>query len=172
MARMDKRTDEVTSMPPKTQIARYPKLSAMLSPQRLKIPGKRIIQKPVTECDCRARNAFHEWRDGTLPPSFNMEFSFSIPANSRLVIEMVTASIIVPAGEMARLRMYTGLGTSPSNLDLVLTPQGVVNGQQILVATHCTRAYADSLLAFNVNRDNPVTSGYGLICVSGYMEPS
>jgi hypothetical protein len=100
-----------------------------------------------------------------------VEITFSIPANTRLVIEFVTATVQVPAGEMARLRMYTGLGTSPSNLDLTLTPQGIVGGQQILVATHCSRAYADSLLAFNVNRDNSVTSGYALICISGYLEP-
>ncbi|MBZ5725741.1 MAG: hypothetical protein LAP87_12170 [Acidobacteriia bacterium] len=140
-------------------------------PTRLKISGKRTATAQITACDCRARNAFHEWRDGALPPSFNMEFNFSIPAKSRLVIEFVTASILVPAGEMARLRMFTGLGSSPSNLDLALTPQGIVGGQQILVATHCARAYADSLLAFNVNRDNAVTTGSALICVSGYLEP-
>jgi hypothetical protein len=71
----------------------------------------------------------------------------------------------------ARLRMFTGLGTNPSNLDLTLTPQGIVGGQQILVATHCARAYADSLLAFNVNRDNATTSGHALVCVSGHLEP-
>jgi hypothetical protein len=47
----------------------------------------------------------------------------------------------------------------------------LAGGQQVLVATHCARAYADSLLAFNINRDNPFTSGYALICVSGYLEP-
>ncbi len=136
-------------------------------PKRL---GKKIVPAKLTACDCRARNAFHEWQDGTLPPSFNMMFHFSVPANHRLVIEFVTASIYVPAGEMARLRMFTGLGPNPSNLDLALTPQGIVNGQQVLVATHCIRAYADSL-DFNVNRDNPVTTGSALICVSGYLEP-
>lgn len=49
------------------------------------------------------------------------------------------------------------IGTNPSNLDLTLTPQGVVGGHQILVATHPARAYTDSLLAFNVNRDNAMT---------------
>ncbi len=158
-------------MPAKTKMARVPKLPAMLPPRRLKIRGERRILKPAAECDCRARNAYQDWHDGTLPPSFNMEFNFSIPAQHRLVIEFITAYISVPAGEWARLRMFTGLGTVASNQDLVLTPQGIVSGQQVFVATHCARAYADSLLAFNVNRDNAVTSGYALINVSGYLEP-
>lgn len=142
-----------------------------LAPQRSKIPGRRIAPKALSACDCRARNAYHEWHDANLPPSFNVEIGFSIPAKSRMVVEFVTATVTVPTGELARLRMYTGLGTSPSNLDLTLTPQGIVGGQQILVATHRARAYADSLLAFNVNRDNAITSGHALICVSGYLEP-
>jgi hypothetical protein len=138
---------------------------------RTKLAGKAGAPKPPAACDCRARNAFQQFRVQNLPPAFNVAFSFTIPANSRVVIEFVTASVIVPAGEMARLRLFTGLGVNPSNLDLTLTPQGVVNGQQILVATHNIRAYADSLLEFNVNRDNAVTSGQALICISGYLEP-
>ncbi len=76
-----------------------------------------------------------------------------------------------PAPGRAGRERPTGLGTSASNLDLTLTPQGVVNGKQILVATHCIRAYADSLLEFNVNRDNAITTGSALICISGYLEP-
>jgi hypothetical protein len=144
---------------------------SMLHPPRTKIAGRRVAPKPPIACDCRARNAFHEFRDQDLPPSFNVAFTFTIPAKTRVVIEFVTASVLVPAGEMARLRLFTGLGTSPSNLDLTLTPQGVVNGKQILVATHRVRAYADSLLEFNVNRDNAITSGHALICISGYLEP-
>jgi hypothetical protein len=155
----------------KSKAPKSPKLPSMLHPPRMKIPGRKAAPKALTPCDCRARNAFHEWREQTLPPSFNVAFTFSIPPKSRVVIEFVTATVIVPAGEMARLRMYTGLGTSPSNLDLVLTPQGIVNGQQVLVATHGARAYADSLLEFNVNRDNAITSGDALICISGYLEP-
>lgn len=47
---------------------------------------------------------------------------------------LVTASIIVPSGEWARLRMHTSLGTVPSNLDLFLTFQGNVSRQRDL---HC-----------------------------------
>jgi hypothetical protein len=138
---------------------------------RTRLPGRAVAPKAPAACDCRARNAFQQFRDQDLPPAFNVGFTFTIPPKTRAVIEFVTASVLVPAGEMARLRLFTGLGTSPSNLDLVLTPQGVVNGQQILVATHRVRAYADSLLQFNVNRDNATTSGHALICISGYLEP-
>lgn len=155
------------------------RIKAMLTrrPQPLELPRRmpalrRVRPRgPLEKCDCRARNAYHDWRSRTLTPSFNYFIDFGVPANRRVVIEFVTASISVPVGEWARLRMFTGLGQQPSNLDLVLTPQGIAGGQQVLVATHCARAYADSLLAFDVNRDNAVTSGYALICVSGYLEP-
>jgi hypothetical protein len=86
------------------------------------------------------------------------------------VIELVTASVNVPQGESARLRMFTSLGTTPSNLDLFLTPQGVgSDGNSIFVATHNIRVYSDNLILFNVNRDNAQTNGYALICISGYI---
>jgi len=92
-----------------------------------------------------------------------------VPKGKRAVIELVTAQIIVPSGEWARLRMYTSLGTAPSNIDLFLTFQGNVEGNAIYVATHALRAYTDSLIEFDVNRDNAITAGSGLICISGYV---
>ena len=158
-------------MAAKRRPRRGPTSAWMLHLTRTKLPGRAVAPKVPAACDCRARNAFQQFRDQDLPPSFNVGFTFTIPPKTRAVIEFVTASVLVPAGEMARLRLFTGLGTSASNLDLVLTPQGVVSGQQILVATHRVRAYADSLLEFNVNRDNATTSGHALICISGYLEP-
>jgi len=123
--------------------------------------------------DCRVDNAFHAWRDQHLTPAFNYEISFSgwgiPPAGKRAVIELVTATISVPSGEWARLRMFTSLGMVPSNLDLVLTPQGQVGGRQILIATHAVRAYSDQLIDFNVNRDNAQTEGDAFVCISGYL---
>src|SRR5579885_1450454 len=72
-------------------------------------------------------------------------------------------------GEWARLRMSTSIGFSASNLDLVLTPQGQVGGQQIFVATHFVRVYSDQLIPFSVNRDNAQTEGHAFICISGYL---
>ena len=123
--------------------------------------------------DCRVENAFHAWRDQHLTPSFNSLISFSNwgipPAGKRAVIELVTATISVPSGEWARLRMFTSLGFTPSNLDFVLTPQGQVSGHQVLVATHAVRVYSDQLIEFNLNRDNAQTEGNAFICISGYM---
>ncbi|HKO96521.1 MAG TPA: hypothetical protein VJU86_06005 [Pyrinomonadaceae bacterium] len=123
--------------------------------------------------DCRAATAFHAWRSVTMPPSWNMGVHFSIagiPApGKRAVIELVTATITVPAGEKARLRMFTGLGQAASNLDFVLTSQGIVSGKEVLVATHSVRVYSDNLIDFNVNRDNPQTPGDAFICISGYL---
>src|SRR5262245_17034353 len=101
-------------------------------------PVKTHVPRPCKEC--RVENAFHAWRDQHLTPSFNWLINFTgpvnIPAGKRAVIELVTATIRVPSGERARLRMYTSLGFAPSNLDFVLTPQGQVGGQEILIATH------------------------------------
>jgi hypothetical protein len=123
--------------------------------------------------DCRVANAFQAWRSQHLTPSFNWSINFAnwgIPsAGKRAVIEQVTATISVPNGEWARLRMYTSLGSVPSNFDLVLTPQGQVGGRQILVATHAVRIYSDALIEFNVNRDNAQTEGDALICISGFL---
>lgn len=119
--------------------------------------------------DSCALSAHQTWKSATMTPSFNYLISLTIPAGKRFVIELVTASISVPAGETVRLRMYTAFGSSVSNLDLVVTPQGVVGGKVTFVATHSLRAYADNLLQFNVHRDNATTSGYFLVCVSGYL---
>jgi hypothetical protein len=91
------------------------------------------------------------------------------PTGKRAVIELVTATILVPKGEKARLRLFTSLGTAASNLDFVLIEQGVVGGQDVLIATHAIRAYSDSLIEFNVNRDNATTKGHAFICISGYL---
>jgi hypothetical protein len=145
------------------------------------IPEKReaalgaVVRRRVPlECDCRALSAFHAWRDEPLPPSFNVSIDFNPawgipPAGKRAVIELVTATIVVPSGEFARLRMFTSLGSAASNLDLTLTPQGQFGGKQILSCTHAIRAYSDSLVDFNVNRDNAQTKGSAFICISGYL---
>lgn len=130
------------------------------------------LARPKGSPECKepcVMSAFQAWQDANLTPSYNYMFSFTVPTNQRLVIELVTATIQVPAGESARLRMYTGLPMGPSNLDLFVTPQGVVNGQAIYVATHYLRSYTNGFLEFNINRDNPFTPGYALICVSGHL---
>jgi len=124
--------------------------------------------------DCHAANAFQAWRSFKLTPAFNVGINFSVAgipsSGKRAVIELVTATITVPGGERARLRMYTSLGIFPSNLDLVLIPQGTnVLGQEMLVATHSLRVYTDNEISFNVHRDNAQTEGTGFICISGYL---
>jgi hypothetical protein len=126
---------------------------------------------PERRCDdwC-ALNAWQSWRSQHLTPSFNWSIGFQPPAGKRLVIELVSAQIIVPVGESARLRMYTSLPSGPSNIDLYLMPQGVHSGvRAIWVATHSLRVYTDGYLQFNVNRDNASTEGDALVCVSGYL---
>jgi hypothetical protein len=128
----------------------------------------------VRRCkECRVGNAFHTGIPTHLPPAFNVGINLTnivnIPAGQRAVIELVTATIEVPHGESARLRMFTSLGFAPSNLDLILTLQGHVGGRDFLVATHSVRVYSDHLIEFNVHRDNPVTEGDAFICISGYL---
>lgn len=123
--------------------------------------------------DCRATSAFHARHSVELTPSFNVFVSFAdwkiVPKGKRAVIELVTAQIIVPSGEWARLRMFTSLGSVPSNIDLFLTFQGNVSGNAIYDATHSLRAYTDNEIDFDINRDNATTSGSALICISGYV---
>jgi len=127
------------------------------------------LPKPAP-CDTCAADAYLQWHEAQLTPSFNYEIGFTTPPGQRLVIEFVTATIEVPAGESARLRMFTGFSNGQAgNFDLALTPQGTRGGQSIYVCTHQVRAYTDGFLAFNVNRDNATTSGDALICVSGYL---
>jgi hypothetical protein len=128
---------------------------------------------PATCDDCKATTAFQAWHSVELTPSFNVEVSFAdwkiVPNGKRAVIELVTAQIIVPAGEWARLRMFTSLGSVPGNFDLFLTFQGNVSGNANYVATHPLRAYTDNLIEFNINRDNATTTGSALIAISGYI---
>jgi hypothetical protein len=92
-----------------------------------------------------------------------------VPKGKRAIIELVTAEIIVPSGEWTRLRMYTSLGSVPSNIDLFVTFQGNVEGNAVYVATHPLRVYTDNEIDFNINRDNATTRGSALICISGYI---
>jgi hypothetical protein len=134
------------------------------------VPTTTAPTPKTAPCDACAADAFLQWQDAELAPSYNVEIAFDPPQNQRLVIEFVTATVEVPAGESARLRMFTGFSNGQAgNLDLALTPQGILNGQSVYVGTHMVRAYTDGFLAFNVNRDNATTSGYALICVSGYV---
>jgi hypothetical protein len=138
-------------------------------------------KRPKKECkDCKAETAFHAWHDAQLPAALNMFIDFSDwgipPTGTRAVIELVTAQIVVPKGESARLRMYTSLGSVPSNLDLALTPQGSgvnlidpTSPVDVFVATHSLRAYSDGLIQFDINRSTFNTEGYALICISGYL---
>ena len=143
------------------------------APQRV-VPGSMVRMTAAQTCDdCRAMTAFQAWHDLNLTPSFNWLVSFADygipPAVKRAVIELVTAQILVPPGEWARPRMYTSLGSIASNIDLFLTPQGVVSGQAIYDATHSIRAYSDGPIEFDINRDNALTEGHALICISGYV---
>jgi hypothetical protein len=61
-------------------------------------------------------------------------------------------------------------------MDLALTSQAQVGGQEeVLVATHAIRAYADNRpptsedFQVTINRDDKETPGHALICVSGYL---
>ncbi len=144
------------------------------SAMRDTLPRTAVRTLTERECeDCRATTAFQAWHDHELSPSFNAGISFAdwklIPKGKRAVIELVTAHIEVPTNEWVRLRMFTSLGTVPSNLDLFVTFQGNVSGNAVYIATHPLRVYSDNEIDFIINRDNATTKGYALICISGYI---
>ena len=139
---------------------------------------KNAITEPVPVqivSDFRAQNAFQKCLEEDLEPGFEVPFNFEIPDGKRLVIELVTAQVLAPAGERARLRLVTHSDADVYKFDLALTSQGQVGGLDVLVATHAIRAYADNRpsasedFQINVNRDNEVTPGHALISVAGYL---
>ena len=151
--------DAETSPPRRAGTARKATLPEITAPTPKSAP-----------CDNCASDAFLQWHEAQLEPSFNVEIQFTPPTGQRLVIEFVTATVEVPAGESARLRMFTGFSNGQAgNFDLALTPQGTVEGRSVYICTHQVRAYTDGFLAFNINRDNAATPGSALICVSGYL---
>src|SRR5215204_3899850 len=137
---------------------------------------KNAITEPVPVqivSDFRAQNAFQQCLEDDLEPGLEVPFNFEIPDDKRLVIELVTAQVLIPARERARLRLVTHSDTDVYKFDLALTSQGQIGGQaEVLVATHAIRAYADNRpsasedFQVNVNRDNKETPGHALICVS------
>lgn len=46
-------------------------------------------------CDNCAADAFMQWQQAQLQPSFNFEIQFTPPTGQRLVIELVTATVEV-----------------------------------------------------------------------------
>jgi len=152
-----------------------PVRDSVQSPAAQGAPSHSVVRATTmgTCDDCRATTAFQAWHSVDLIPSFNVSVSFDdwkiVPKGKRAVIELVTAQIIVPEGEWARLRMYTSLGSVAANLDLFLTFQGNVGGNAIYEATHSLRAYSDNEIDFDINRDNATTTGSALICISGYI---
>ena len=160
-------------MTSKKHVAREtrPRQKAAQAPAAARRSASHVKSQVARRCeDCRAETAFHAWREIHMTPSFNTMVSFDdVPPGKRAVIELVTATLSVPAGERARLRLFTSLGQSPSNLDLFVVGQGDVDGSEQLIATHSLRVYSDQLIEFNVNRDNAETEGDAFICISGYL---
>jgi hypothetical protein len=152
-----------------------PKKSPKAEPHAMPVAAAKITGvKPLkhtakTSHDPCAPHAHHAWKSLNMKASYNSGLIIPVPKGKRFVVELVTASISVPAGETVRLRMYTGLGQRSANFDIAVTPQGIVGGNSVFVATHSLRAYADNGVRFNINRDNPHTKGRALICVSGYL---
>jgi hypothetical protein len=165
-------------MPRKRAVkAKHPIVSSIVK-SRIELPARakalqRLRKGGAASKECSDGCALHAWqsfRSVHLTPSYNWMINFATPPGKLLVIELVTATIEVPVGEAARLRMYTSLAAAPGNFDLFLTPQGVRNGDTaIWVCTQSVRAYTDNLLEFDVNRDNSWTEGHALVCVSGYL---
>src|SRR6516225_11736810 len=99
---MAKQTDEkALALPVRKEVQ-------LRSAQSVAIPTPPVRVTPTSTCeDCRAYAAFQAWHDLQLTPSFNWEVSFDdwniVPKGKRAVVELVTATVIVPSGEWARL---------------------------------------------------------------------
>jgi len=123
--------------------------------------------------NCREQSAFQYWQDETLAPCSDAVLDFSdlvsIPAGKRAVIELVTGTIQVPAGQSAHLRMSTSLECAPSELDLAVIPQHALGCACVLMVSQTMREYTDGEIAFQVTRERCEGAGYALICISGHF---
>jgi hypothetical protein len=84
--------------------------STVERPSRIKVVSG-IERKERVCADWCALSAWHNWASIHMRAAWNHGgLVFFVPKGKILVIELVTAEIVVPFGEAARLRMNTTLG--------------------------------------------------------------
>jgi hypothetical protein len=99
---------------------------------------------------------------------------FVVPANKRLVIELITGEIFVPTGQLIRVHVVTQASGSnlPSHALNFNTKLSFTGSQDIYVATLPVRLYADpgTPVLLEVQRDSETgSSGTAEVTFSGYL---
>jgi hypothetical protein len=102
--------------------------------------------------------------------------TFTVPGGKRLVIEFVSFSLTIPAGQRPTFNFVTldnpARPTVQFGFALALQGGGFISGQNsdVFVGTSPTRLYADpgSTVTLGVRRNQDAGTGLGTVSVSGY----
>ena len=103
--------------------------------------------------------------------------SFVVPADRRLVVEFVSASVSLPSGQTPLLSANAGSGAT--GFPIPLTLQGVGNGNAFFTGATAVLDFAPagSFYQINLERQNPAGglpsgNGSGFVYLSGYLLPA
>lgn len=146
---------------------------------------KRVVSRPAAKAatgdralvpgckDPTAFSAFVMWRSNPTSEAVGSIVDFAeelaLAKAERAVVEHVSARVSVPKGTHVRFRMFTSLGYSAGNIDLIAAYQGCIHGKDVHVVSHSMRAYTDRMLQVVCEADDAGASEDLLVCVSGYI---
>jgi hypothetical protein len=131
-------------------------------------------QLSTKAADNPAFQAYDEFRTTTvLPGNIQADFSYDLPVGKRLVIEFVTVSVIVPAGQNGfTVTVFTG-GISKQHYIPVISQGTDTNGLARFVAAQQTKLFAEAggSEAFHISIARNSSSGQFLagVSVSGHL---
>ena len=128
---------------------------------------------PVRDVENPARQAFTNGANCNLADGQEIcNLFFAVPASKRLVIETVTVTAVVPAGQSPLVTFSALVNGTGEAFRLAVTRQGTFSGDDVFVGTHSTRFYADSgnsAVQGGVLRNATAGTGQLQIRVSGYL---
>jgi hypothetical protein len=107
-------------------------------------------------------------------PSSSTETSYAVPDGKRFVIENISASAEIPAGESVQIMFLTNTdntvaGNSAYHM-IALTPQGTFGSSTVLMANHKTLVFGAGRIWLRARPTWLAGTGYASLALSGYLE--
>jgi len=106
-------------------------------------------------------------------PSSSTETFYAVPDGKRFVIENVSASAEIPAGESVQLMFLTNTTNTTGNSAyhmIALTPQGTFGSSAVFMANHKTLVYGAGRIWLRARPTWLAGTGYASLVLSGYLE--
>jgi hypothetical protein len=132
---------------------------------------------PVTLVGAPSRQAFQRTISLSIfagGPSSSTETFYAVPDGKRFVIENVSASAEIPAGESVQLMFLTNLNnTSAGNSVyhmIALSPQGTFGSSAVLMANHKTLVVGAGRIWLRARPTWLAGTGNASLVLSGYLE--